>query len=135
MKLSVTNPELLHLKSSMLMQVEGFSQSEWQVGKSKIFLRGCVHEPLEEKRQKILNAMSVKIQKTWKGQRQRKRFFLNFCLLRILMQIFQKWANPGLFFIYFRLFYSKYMWKMSIQYTVPGFELMTFGTWVSSHNH
>ena len=78
MKLSVTNPDLLHLKSRMLMQVEGFSQSEWQVGKSKIFLRGCVHEPLEEKRQKILNAMSVKIQKTWKGQRQRKRFELRF---------------------------------------------------------
>ena len=27
------------------------------------------------------------------------------------------------------------MWKMSIHYTVLGFELMTFGTWVSSHNH
>ena len=27
------------------------------------------------------------------------------------------------------------MWKMSIQYTVLGFELTTFGTWVSSHNH
>ena len=25
--------------------------------------------------------------------------------------------------------------KMSIQYTKPGFELMTIGTWVSSHNH
>ena len=24
---------------------------------------------------------------------------------------------------------------MSIQYTVPWFELTTFGTWVSSHNH
>ena len=32
-------------------------------------------------------------------------------------------------------FYNKYMWKMSIQYTVPGFEPTTFGTWVSSHNH
>ena len=27
------------------------------------------------------------------------------------------------------------MWKMSIQYTVPGFKLTTFGTWVSFHNH
>ena len=46
----------------------------------------------------------------------------------------------GLFFIYFRLFKNtifttnKYE-KMSIQYTVQGFELMTFETWVSSHNH
>ena len=30
-------------------------------------------------------------------------------------------------------FNNKYMWKMmSIQYTVPGFEPTTFGTWVSS---
>ena len=27
------------------------------------------------------------------------------------------------------------VWKKSIQYTVPGFELTIFGTWVSSHNH
>ena len=55
------------------------------------------------------------------------------------LKIFFKWANPGLFFIYFCLFkhalqfYNKYMWKMSIQYTVAGFELTTFGTWVWTH--
>ena len=56
---------------------------------------------------------------------------------------FKNWAIPGLFFIYFRLFkkyynsYNKYMCKnvITIQYTLPGFEPMTFGTWVSSHNH
>ena len=32
-------------------------------------------------------------------------------------------------------FYNKYMWKMSIQYVVTGFEPTTFGTWLSSHNH
>ena len=32
-------------------------------------------------------------------------------------------------------FYNKYVWKMSIQYTVLGFEHMTFKKWVSSHNH
>ena len=32
------------------------------------------------------------------------------------------------------LFTNKYE-KMSIQYTEPGFKLMTFWTWVSSHNH
>ena len=31
--------------------------------------------------------------------------------------------------------YNKYMWKMSIQYTVPGFEPTTFRPWASSHNH
>ena len=42
---------------------------------------------------------------------------------------FLKWANPGLFFVYFRSF------QTNIQYTVPGFEPTTFVTWVSSHNH
>ena len=43
---------------------------------------------------------------------------------------------PLLSFI-FRLFKQtlQFMWKMSIQYLVPGFEPMTFLTWVSSHNH
>ena len=48
----------------------------------------------------------------------------------------------GLFFVYFQSFqtnitnfYNKYMWKMSIQYTVPGFEPTTFQTWVVTHNH
>ena len=50
---------------------------------------------------------------------------------------FFKWANPGLFLIYFHLFKNTlqilqqtgtYVKKMSIQYMVLGFELMTFGT-------
>ena len=45
-----------------------------------------------------------------------------------------KWANHGLFFIYFRLFkhtiqyLQKINMKKSNQYTVPGFELTTFRT-------
>ena len=48
-------------------------------------------------------------------------------------------GQPDDFFIYFRLFKQILQQidseKMSIQYSVLGFELMTFGTWVSSHNH
>jgi len=55
------------------MRYEGHPPHEWQIGKSKIFLRGCVHEPLEDRRHKILNGMASKIQKTWKGQLQRKK--------------------------------------------------------------
>ena len=55
--------------------------------------------------------------------------------------LFFKWANPGHFFIYFRLFkhtlqfFQQINVKMSIQYMVQGLELMTFSTWDSSHNH
>ena len=55
----------------------------------------------------------------------------------------KKWAILGLFFVYFRSFnkqynfYNKSMWKnvMSIQYPALGFEPLTFGMWVASHNH
>ena len=54
------------------------------------------------------------------------------------------WANSGLFYCLFSVFSNKHhynlttkigMWNMPIQYTVPGFEPMIFGTWVSSLNH
>ena len=53
---------------------------------------------------------------------------------------FKKWAFPGLFFIYFRLFNQalqllQQMWKISIQYSVLGFCPTAFGMWVSSQNH
>ena len=54
---------------------------------------------------------------------------------------FKQWADPGLFSFIFSLpnqslqFYNKSMWKMSIQYTGPGFELTTFWGQVSSLNH
>ena len=55
---------------------------------------------------------------------------------------FFKWANPGLFFVYFglfkqtlQIFTTNICEKMSIQYTVPGFEPMTFRMQVSSRNH
>ena len=54
----------------------------------------------------------------------------------------KKWAILGLFIVYFQpfqtnitTFYSNIMWKMSIQYLVPGFEPTASWTWASSHNH
>ena len=54
----------------------------------------------------------------------------------------KKWANPGLFSGIFglfkqtlQIFTTNRCEKMSIQYTVLGFEPMTFGTWISLHNH
>ena len=56
------------------MKTEGLPCTQWQMGRNKIFLRGCVHEPLEDKRLRLLNKAATTIQKTWKGQRQRKHF-------------------------------------------------------------
>jgi hypothetical protein len=37
------------------MQSEGLPSTEWQMGKNKIFLRGSVSEPLEDKRLFLIN--------------------------------------------------------------------------------
>ena len=50
-----------------MLKSEGMPPSEWQLGKTKVFLRGCVVEPLEDKRLSILNNSAVTIQKRWKG--------------------------------------------------------------------
>ena len=69
------------------------------------------------------------------------RYKRNFCKRMCFFK--KKRANPGLFIIYFRPFKHTLQFLlqihvkmfMSIQYTVPGFELTTFATGVSSHNH
>ena len=68
---------------------------------------------------------------------------ISFVRLATFTFFLKKLANPGLFyhlsFIFSNKhhsnFYNKYMGKMSIQYTVPGFKPTTFRTWYSSHNH
>ena len=60
---------------------------------------------------------------------------------KILLLFLKIGPTPASFSFIFGLFkqtlqfYNNNMWKMSIQYTVPGFEPTTFGTWVYSHNH
>lgn len=49
-------------------------QTEWQIGKAKVFLRGTVHEPLEEQRKFLCDQMAIIVQKRWKGFRLRKEF-------------------------------------------------------------
>lgn len=49
-------------------------QTEWQIGKTKVFLRSVVHEPLEDARKQVINAQAVKIQSYWRRYIERKRF-------------------------------------------------------------
>ncbi len=49
-------------------------ETEWQIGKTKVFLRHTVFEPLEEKRRALLGLKIVIIQKVWRGYRQRKKY-------------------------------------------------------------
>lgn len=49
-------------------------QTEWQLGKSKIFLRSVVHEPLEDARKQVISQKAVKIQSVWRGFAARKKY-------------------------------------------------------------
>ena len=72
-------------------------------------------------------------------------FNANVCQNSVKFLFFAKWANPGLFFVYFRSFlkkkqynfYNKSMLKMSIQmsiqYLMPGFEPTSSQTWVITY--
>lgn len=48
--------------------------SEWQVGKTKVFLRSVVHEPLEDARKQVIHSKAVIIQKTWRRYQQQRHF-------------------------------------------------------------
>lgn len=48
--------------------------SEWQMGKTKVFLRSCVHEPLEDARKQVINSKATVIQKHWRRYQQKKGF-------------------------------------------------------------
>ncbi len=44
---------------------------EWQLGKTKVFMRCRVHEPLEERRKNLIANAAIRIQKIWKGRQTR----------------------------------------------------------------
>ena len=64
---------------------------EWQIGKNKIFLRGCVHEPLEERRLRTLNHKATVIQKTWKGQKQRSAYLKIYKAAKVIQAFYLTW--------------------------------------------
>ena len=51
-------------------------ETEWQIGKRKIFLRNTVFDPLETKRKQLLSEKIVVIQRVWRGYHARKRYLL-----------------------------------------------------------
>lgn len=49
-------------------------ETEWQIGKTKIFLRISVFDPLEDRRKALLKEKMVTIQKVWRGFVARRRY-------------------------------------------------------------
>ncbi|BES90755.1 MYSc [Nesidiocoris tenuis] len=57
-----------------LMKKFNLCNKQWQLGKNKVFLRGVVHEPLEDARTQIVTKSAILIQKIWKGFAARNHF-------------------------------------------------------------
>jgi len=49
-------------------------ETEWQIGKTKVFLRSKVHEPLEDARNQVINQKALKIQSAWRRHAALKKF-------------------------------------------------------------
>lgn len=48
--------------------------SEWQVGRTKVFLRSVVHEPLEDARKQVISTKAIIIQTAWRSYQEKKRY-------------------------------------------------------------
>jgi myosin heavy subunit len=48
--------------------------TEWQIGRSKVFLRNNVHEPLEDARKQVVNSKAVILQRNYRKYIERKRY-------------------------------------------------------------
>ena len=81
-----------------MLKSEGMPPSEWQLGKTKVFLRGCVVEPLEDKRLSILNNSAVTIQKRWKGFTTAREYNQRRNAARRIQEYFRSW-KARLYFI------------------------------------
>ncbi|CAH1102828.1 unnamed protein product [Psylliodes chrysocephalus] len=57
-----------------LIESHNVPKTEWQLGKTKVFMRPHVHEPLEEARNKLVRSRAILIQKTYRMYVKRKEF-------------------------------------------------------------
>ncbi|XP_044265761.1 myosin-I heavy chain [Tribolium madens] len=57
-----------------LLESYNLPKTEWQLGKTKVFMRSHIHEPLEEARNKIILSRAVIIQKIYRKYIARKEF-------------------------------------------------------------
>ena len=81
-----------------MLKSEGMAGSEWQLGKSKVFLRSSIHESLEEKRISILHRSAVLIQKMWKGHVTAREFRKQRLAAVRIQEYFRSW-KARLYFI------------------------------------
>ncbi len=63
--------------------------TEWQIGKSQVFLRNSVFDPLEERRKELLSVKMILLQKVWRGWVARKAFLRLRSAALVLQKIYR----------------------------------------------
>lgn len=59
-------PPDARLACKTLLEIHNICKSEWQIGRTKVFLRPKIYEPLEDARNKMLTSRAILIQKTFR---------------------------------------------------------------------
>ncbi|KAF7267243.1 hypothetical protein GWI33_019512 [Rhynchophorus ferrugineus] len=60
--------------SLKLIESYNLPKTEWQLGKTKVFMRSHIHEPLEDTRNKMLKTKAILIQKTYRKYKASKEY-------------------------------------------------------------
>jgi len=74
-----------------ILKAEGMQSTEWQIGKTKVFLRSSVHEPLEDRRRAILRQSAILIQSRWKTWTLRRRYLAKVAAARRIQEYYFSW--------------------------------------------
>ena len=67
-------PEDNKKAAAKILRSLNLPETEWQIGKTKIFLRISVFDPLEDRRKALIAEKMILIQKVWRGFVKRRRF-------------------------------------------------------------
>lgn len=67
--------------------------NEWQVGKTKVFLRSLVHEPLEDARKQVINGQAIVIQNAWRRYSQQRKYDRVRCAVLRIQFAYKGWRS------------------------------------------
>ncbi|XP_055613546.1 myosin-I heavy chain [Uranotaenia lowii] len=65
--------------------------NEWQTGKTKVFLRSLVHEPLEDARKQVINSKALVIQRNWKRFSEQRSFKKTRAAALLIQHAYKGW--------------------------------------------
>ncbi|XP_041969069.1 myosin-I heavy chain [Aricia agestis] len=80
-----------------IMELVNAPKNDWQIGKTKIFMRSSVHGPLEAKRTALLQNSALRIQRWYKGSVQRRSYVRCRSAAVVLQAAWRGWCERTAF--------------------------------------